>query len=115
MPKPRQPGFIALLLTLALLGLPVVAGAQALLVDNGGRVLATPRISAIYFGVHWTTPTGGAEAQRNDTFLATWVGGPSVTDVLRQYRVTSATFVGAETVLAVAPELFTDAEAQNLV
>jgi hypothetical protein len=115
MPKPRRPGFTALLLTLALLGLPAAVGAQALLVDNGGRVLATPRISAIYFGVHWTTATGVAEAQRNDTFLATWVGGPSVTDVLRQYRVASASFVGSETVPAVAPPLFTDEDAQNLV
>ena len=88
---------------------------QPLLVDRGGRVLTTPQVSAIYLGNYWLTTQGASDRGRIDAFLPTWLAGPSITDVLAQYRVTSASFTSSEVVQGASPVDFTDADAQALV
>ena len=109
---------VGLLVFVALLALNGASQAQqpaALLTDHGGRVLTGPQVSAIYLGDFWAAGQGASEALHSDTFLQTWLGGPSITDVLAQYRVTSATFVSSGKVAGAAPVQFGDADVQALV
>jgi hypothetical protein len=108
---------VGLLVFVALLALGRATDAQpaALLVDHGGRVLTAPQVSAIYLGDFWAAGQGAGEALHTDAFLQAWLAGPSVTDVLAQYRVASASFASANTVPGASPAQFTDADAQALL
>jgi len=113
----RVVGLLALVALLALCG---ESGAQtaapaALLVDHGGRVLTAPQVTAIYLGDFWAAGPGASEALHTNSFLQAWLAGPSITDVLLQYRVASANFVTSTTAAGVAPAQFADADAQALV
>src|SRR5438309_1902581 len=63
-----------------------------LLVNHGGKVLTAPQVSGIYLGGYWSTAQGASDALHTDTFIQTWLSGPSVTGVLAQYGVGSASF-----------------------
>src|SRR5687767_8620435 len=93
----------------------VAEAQQPLLVDRGGRVLATPQVSAIYLGDYWLTAEGASDRARFDAFIPAWLAGPSITDVLAQYRVTSASFTASEIVQGASPVEFPDADAQALI
>jgi hypothetical protein len=99
---------------LVLVTVAVAVGAP-LLVDHGGKVLTTPQVTAIYLGDYWATQQGASDALYTDTFLQTWLAGPSVTGVLAQYRIVSASFASSDKVAAASPAQFTDADAQALV
>jgi hypothetical protein len=88
---------------------------QALLVDKGGRVLTDPTVSAIYVGDYWNTSQGLADQAHIDAFLPAWLKGLSVTAVLSQYRVATASFTSSDKVAGAAPFEFTDDDAQALV
>ena len=113
----RQRGVAPLVLVavLALRVALVAAAPAAVLTDHGGRVLSSPQVSAIFLGDYWVTSQGANEAFPIDAFLQAWLAGPSVTDVLAQYRVTSAGFSSSDKVPGASPEQFTDADAQALV
>lgn len=115
MPKRRASRFVVLTTAVIAVWVAVAAGAAPLLVDRGGRVLASPRVSAIYFGDHWATREGAGEALHTDAFLQAWIAGPSVTGVLAQYGVGGGSVLGSATVPGGAPAGFTDADAQALV
>ena len=106
--RPMRTRVVGLLVLLVLLVLPGPSEAQttpppALLVDHGGRVLVAPQVNAIYLGDFWAAGQGASESTHANTFLQTWLGGPSITDVLAQYRVTSASFVSSTTAAGPAP------------
>jgi hypothetical protein len=115
-PKERVTG-ILLVLAAAVVAVwaAVALGATPLLVDHGGRVLSTPRVSAIYLGDYWSTPQGAGEALHLDAFLQAWIAGPSVTGVLAQYRVGAGSFASSDKVAGASPVTFTDTDAQALV
>jgi hypothetical protein len=93
----------------------VAIGAAALLVDHGGTVLTSPQVTAIYLGDYWVTSQGASDAFHTDSFLQAWLAGPSVSVVLAQYRVASASFASSDKVAGASPAQFTDADAQALV
>src|SRR3954470_11217253 len=115
MPKQRAPGVILLTIALLAVGVAVAVGADALVVDHGGTVLSAPQVSAIYLGDFWVTSPGGSDALHTDAFLQAWLAGPSVTDVLAQYRVGAAGFASSDKVRGASPAQFSDADAQALV
>src|SRR5438477_1677077 len=115
MPRQRSPRLLAVVAILIAVWVTVAVGAAALLVDRGGTVLTNPQISAIYLGDYWVTPQGASDAQHTDSFLQAWLAGPSVTDVLAQYRVTAASFASSDKVGGASPAQFADADAQALV
>ena len=78
-------------------------------------MLTTPQVSGIYLGDYWSTAQGASDALHTDTFIQTWLSGPSMTDVLAQYGVGGASFASSVKVAATSPLQFTDADAQALV
>jgi hypothetical protein len=115
-PKERVAGVI-LVLVLAVVAVWAASavGATPLLVDQGGRVLSAPQVSAIYLGDYWLSGQGAADAAHLDAFLQMWIDGPSVTDVLAQYRIAPGRFTNSDKVPGAVPAEFTDADAQALV
>ena len=85
------------------------------LTDRGGRVLATPQVSAIYLGDYWLTGQGVSDQGRIDSFLQTWLTGPAITGVLAQYRVTSASFATSEILRGTVTSPFSDLDAQAVI
>jgi hypothetical protein len=113
--KQRYPGLFLLATAVLAPWVAVAAGADALLVDHGGKVLATPQVSAIYLGDYWVTRPGASDALHTDVFLQAWLVGPSVPGVLAQYGVGAGSFASSDTVGGASPSQFTDADAQALV
>ncbi|MBM4440994.1 MAG: hypothetical protein FJ027_11270 [Candidatus Rokubacteria bacterium] len=115
MQNARSAGFAALVLAVIALWADVAAAQVPRLVDHGGRVLSAPQVSPIYVGDYWATRPGAADALHTDAFLQTWLAGPSLSDVLAQYRVPRAAFASSDLVTGAAPAVFTEADAAALV
>src|SRR5438876_8212670 len=107
-------GLLVLVGAIVAVSVGVALGAP-LLVNHGGKVLTAPQVSGIYLGDYWSTSQGASDALHTDTFIQTWLSGPSVTGVLAQYGVGSASFASSVKVAATSPLQFTDADAQALV
>ena len=110
----RSSRFLVLIGAIVAVSVGVAVGAP-LLVNHGGKVLTAPQVSGIYLGDYWSTAQGASDALHTDTFIQTWLSGPSVTGVLAQYGVGSASFASSVKVAATSSLQFTDADARALV
>src|SRR5437667_207440 len=110
----RSPRLLVLVGAIVAVSVGVAVGAP-LLVNHGGKVLTAPQVSGIYLGDYWSTAQGASDALHTDTFIQTWLSGPSVTGVLAQFGVGRPSFASSVKVAGAAPLQFTDADAQTLV
>src|SRR2546430_13208832 len=100
-------GLLVLVGAIVAVSMGVAVGAP-LLVNHGGKVLTAPQVSGVYLGDYWSTAQGASDALHTDTFIQTWLSGPSVTDVLAQYGIGGASFASSVKVAGASPLQFRD-------